>query len=264
MGWGLNRPSADTRSVPEPSGALAVAGMKRYIAKHNLQNSGKSFVATVSGANMNFNRLRFVAERAELGEGREALMTVIIPERPGAFLELQKKIVPRAVTEFSYRYSHSDKAFIYCSFALSGNAKRQDELSAIIRSINEMLAKYNDPKAAQPTYYATDISSNELAKTHARYIIGGRKDVQNERLFRFEFPERPGALLKFLEGMQSGWNLSMFHYRFIGGDVGKVLTGFQIPDEQAEQFDRYLKDLDYRHVEETHNEVARNFLYDTV
>lgn len=258
-------PSPDTRSVPEPAGALAVAGMKRYIQTHNLQNSHKSFVATVSGANMNFNRLRFVAERAELGEGREALLSVVIPERAGSFLNLHSKIVPRAVTEFSYRFSSEEKAFIFCSFSLSGTSKRADELGAIIDSINASLAPFNKASPptsdGRPTFVATDISNNELAKTHVRYIVGGRKSVPNERLFRFEFPERPGALLKFLEGMRSGWNISLFHYRFIGGDIGKILTGFRIPPGDEDQFAQYLKDLDYRYVEETDNHVAKSFLY---
>lgn len=249
----------DTRSVPEPSGALAVAGMKRYIQKHNLQNSGKTFVGLVSGANMNFDRLRFVAERAELGEGREALLSVVIPERPGAFLELHSHVLPRTVTEFSYRYSSSERADIYLSFHLSGKQNRKDELAEIIGAINKTLSKHNsDPQ--RPTFLATDISNNELAKSHARYLVGGRKSVPHERLFRFEFPERPGALRKFLEGLKSGWNVSLFHYRFIGGDTGKVLTGFQVPLEDTGEFEQYLKDLDYRAIEETDNVVAKRFL----
>jgi len=254
----------DTRSVPEPAGALAVAGMKRYIAKHKLAGSGKRFVGTVSGANMNFDRLRFVAERAELGEGREALLSVVIPEKPGAFLELHSKILPRAVTEFSYRYSSPSKAFIYLSFSLSSSTAREEELKGIIDSINESLGKHNSSSSSSssssPTFQAIDISSNELAKSHARYLVGGRSHVPDERLFRFEFPERPGALLKFLRGLKSGWNISLFHYRFIGGDIAKILTGFQIPPEDNETFNAYLRDLDYRYVEETNNVVARSFL----
>lgn len=215
----------------------------------------------VSGANMNFDRLRFVAERAELGEGREALLSIVIPEKPGAFLELHSKILPRAVTEFSYRYSSPSKAFIYLSFSLSSSTEREQELQTIIDSINISLDKNNPPNAAEDkTFRAIDISSNELAKSHARYLVGGRSHVPNERLFRFEFPERPGALLKFLRGLKSGWNISLFHYRFIGGDIGKILTGFQIPPEDTDVFDAYLKDLDYRYVEETDNVVAKSFL----
>lgn len=250
--------TADTRSVPEPAGALAVAGMKRYIAKYKLQNSKKSFVATVSGANMNFDRLRFVAERAEIGEGREALLSVIIPEKAGSFLELHNQILPRAITEFSYRYSSKEKAYIFLSFSLSSKSQREEELQGIISAINLTLAKHN--AKGQHTFHALDISHNELAKSHARYLVGGRQSVPNERLFRFEFPERPGALKKFLEGLRSGWNISLFHYRYIGGDIGKILAGFQIPQEDSERFDAYLKELDYRYVEETDNVVGKSYL----
>lgn len=231
--------------------------MKRYIAKHNLQNSQRSFVATVSGANMNFDRLRFVAERAELGEGREALLSVVIPEKPGSFLELHNCILPRAVTEFSYRYSNSEKAFIFLSFSLSSAQDRVRELKEILDKLYNTLSKHNTEASR---FQATDISANELAKSHARYLIGGRSAVPHERLFRFEFPERPGALRKFLEGLKSGWNISLFHYRYIGGDVGKILTGFQVPEDDNDEFLRYLKDLEYRFVEETDNIVAKSFL----
>ena len=252
--------SIDTRSVPEPAGALGVAGMKRYISANSLQDTSKNFVALCSGANMNFDRLRFVAERAELGEGREALLSVVIPERSGAFSELHSCILPRAVTEFSYRYSDQEKAFIYLSLSLSNAKDRVTELREIIGKINATLSKYNHSSSSSATFLATDISSNELAKSHARYLIGGRSVVQRERLFRFEFPERPGALRKFLEGIKSGWSLSLFHYRFIGGDIGKVLAGFQVPLEDEGDFEKYLKALDYRFVEETDNIVTKSFL----
>lgn len=232
--------------------------MKRYITKHKLQDSKKAFVATVSGANMNFDRLRFVAERAEIGEGREALLSVIIPEKAGSFLELHNQILPRAVTEFSYRYSSKEKAYIFLSFSLSSRSQREQELQGIISAINLTLSKHNT--STQHTFHAVDISHNELAKTHARYLVGGRQSVPNERLFRFEFPERPGALKKFLEGLDSGWSISLFHYRFIGGDIGKILAGFQIPQQDFERFDAYLKDLDYRFVEETDNVVVKSYL----
>lgn len=249
----------DTRSVPEPSGALAVAGMKRYIQEHDLQGSGKTFVGLVSGANMNFDRLRFVAERAELGEGREVLLSVVIPERPGAFLDLHSQINPRTVTGFSYRYSSPAKADIYLSFHLSGKRKRQEEIDETISAINKMFSK-DAPTSDNITFGATDISNNELAKAHARYLIGGRNNVEHERLYRFEFPERPNALRKFLEGLKSGWNISLFHYRFVGGDLGKVLTGFQVPAADEAEFEAYLRDLDYRAIEETDNVVAKRFL----
>ena len=210
---------------------------------------------------MNFDRLRFVAERAELGEGREALLSVVIPEQSGAFLELHSCILPRAVTEFSYRYSNPEKAFIYLSFSLSSAVNRVKELKETIDKINNTLSKHNTPSSSLlPTFVATDISANELAKSHARYLIGGKCNVNRERLFRFEFPERPGALKKFLEGIKSGWSISLFHYRFIGGDIGKVLTGFQVPEHEEKEFEKYLRELDFRFVEETDNIVTKSFL----
>jgi threonine dehydratase len=187
-------------------------------------------------------------------------LSVIIPERAGSFLELHNHILPRAVTEFSYRWSSAEKAFIFLSFSLNSNTAREEELQSIVAGINSTLAKHNPPGQKRPTFHALDISQNELAKSHARYLVGGRQSVPNERLFRFEFPERPGALKKFLEGLRSGWNISLFHYRFIGGDIGKILAGFQIPSEDSERFDVYLKELDYRYVEETDNVVVKSYL----
>mgnify|MGYP001592007092 FL=1 len=279
-------PGADTRSVPEPSGALAVAGMKKYIQQNNLIGKGKRFVATVSGANLNFSRLRFIADRAEVGEGKEAMLRVIIPERPGAcglslssrcrtltrrsrrFLALHTIIHPRAVTEFVYRYSSTSRAFIFLSFYLSSpalpgaslngtstplptpQALRQEELSTIL---GELAAGGMKP---------LDISDNEMAKSHARYLSGGRSRVPDERMFRFEFPERPGALRKFLEGVGTRFNISLFHYRNQGGgtsfrsswrrradngraDVGKILCGMQVPKAESAAFDEWLQELSY-------------------
>jgi len=199
--------------------------MKRYIQSHNLVGKNKRFVSVVSGANLNFSRLRFIAERAELGEGKEAMLRVIIPEQPGAFLALHGCIHPRAVTEFVYRYSSEARAFVYMSFylttpakptiagaasvpgtpAVSPQAARAEELGAIMGALKQKGMK------------ALDLSDNEMAKSHARYLVGGKSKVADERVFRFEFPERPGALRKFLEGLASKFNISLFHYRNHGG-----------------------------------------------
>ncbi|KAJ3567166.1 hypothetical protein NP233_g6531 [Leucocoprinus birnbaumii] len=240
----------DTRSVTEPAGALALAGLKRYIINNNLVGAQKKFVAVVSGANMNFDRLRFVAERAELGEGREALLSVDIPEKPGSFIALHSVIHPRAVTEFIYRYNLSgdgDRAHVFLSFKLN-TPNRTAEVHQVLSALEA-----EDMKGF-------DISDDELAKSHARYMIGGCHAVPNERIFRFAFPERPGALRKFLTGLHQGWNISLFHYRNHGGDLGKVLAGVQVPPSDYEAFDAYLKKLDYAYVEETDNPVYRRYL----
>ncbi|KAF9450437.1 threonine ammonia-lyase [Macrolepiota fuliginosa MF-IS2] len=240
----------DTRSVTEPAGALALAGLKRYILRNNLVGAQKKFVAVVSGANMNFDRLRFVAERAELGEGREALLSVDIPERPGSFVALHSVIHPRAVTEFIYRYNLSgdgDRAHVLLSFKLD-SPHRTTEVHQVLAALEA-----EDMKGF-------DISDDELAKSHARYMIGGPHAVPNERIFRFAFPERPGALRKFLTGLHQGWNISLFHYRNHGGDLGKVLAGLQIPPSDYPAFDAYLEKLDYAYVEETDNAVYRRYL----
>ncbi|KDN48503.1 putative ILV1-anabolic serine and threonine dehydratase precursor [Tilletiaria anomala UBC 951] len=301
----------DTRSIPEPSGALAVAGMKEYIRSHGLQGSGKTFISVVSGANMNFGRLRFVAERAELGERREALLHVEIPEKAGSFLELHSHINPRPLTEFSYRYHSDEVAHVFLSFFLDGKAPAssvpasagpvnpaaatpqqtaalQDlasgKVSAAVAA-TEMSsqaaedAQANAPAGSMPLdpremelqnimanirasgMRVTDISANEMAKTHARYLVGGRCKVPNERLFRFEFPERPGALRKFLLGLRVGWNVSLWHYRNHGADIGRVLAGLQVPSEDHATFQHWLDhELGYVYVEETSNPVYQRFL----
>ncbi|PPQ98599.1 hypothetical protein CVT24_003932 [Panaeolus cyanescens] len=238
----------ETRSITEPAGALALAGLKQYIIQNNLIGSQKKFVAVVSGANMNFDRLRFVAERAELGEGREALLSVDIPERPGSFIALHSVIHPRAVTEFIYRYNVcGDRAIVLLSFKLQSSA-RQGEVGEVLAAL----------EAADMKGY--DISDDELAKSHLRYMFGGAQKVPHERVFRFAFPERPGALRKFLLGLQQRWNISLFHYRNHGGDLGKVLAGIQVPEEDAKEFDQFLESLDYGFVEETENTVYKRYL----
>ncbi|KAJ3532095.1 hypothetical protein NM688_g7475 [Phlebia brevispora] len=232
----------ETRSITEPAGALALACLKRYIVDNKLVGANKRFVAVVSGANMNFDRLRFVAERAELGEGREALLSVEIPETPGSFIKLHGMVHPRATTEFIYRYNDPTRAQVFLSFQLS-STNREKEVSDLLAQLKSL------------DMQGTDISDNELAKSHGRYMIGGRVNVPDERLFRFEFPERPGALRRFLEGIHSGWNISLFHYRNHGADIGKVLAGIQVPSGDYEEFDKFLQNLGYHYVEETHNPV---------
>jgi len=196
---------------------------------------------------MNFDRLRFVADRAELGEGREAMLSVEIPEGPGSFYTLHSIIHPRAVTEFIYRYDDPMKALVFLSFHLNTH-DRKTELEEVLTQLE---------KADFP---AVNISDNELAKTHARFMIGGRQVVRDERVFRFEFPERPSSLRTFLTGLQSDWNLSLFHYRYHGGDVAQILAGIQVPPQDTDEFDSFLINLGYPYVEETDNIVYKQFL----
>ncbi|KAF6762994.1 threonine ammonia-lyase [Ephemerocybe angulata] len=238
----------ETRSITEPAGALALAGLKRHIVENDLIGAEKKFVVVISGANMNFDRLRFVSERAELGEGREALLSVDIPERPGSFVALHTIIHPRAVTEFIYRYNvRGDRAHVLLSFKIeSGN--RATEVQDVISALADADMK------------GYDISDDECAKSHVRYMIGGCHKVPNERVVRFEFPERPGALRKFLLGLQQEWNISLFHYRNHGADLGRVLAGIQVPETDGEAFFNFLEQLGYSYVDETNNPVYKMYL----
>ncbi|KAI8837556.1 tryptophan synthase beta subunit-like PLP-dependent enzyme [Chytridium lagenaria] len=236
----------DTRSIVEPAGALGVAGAKKYIQEKGM--TGGTYVAVCSGANMNFDRLRFVADRADFGENREALITVSVPEKPGSFMSLYKVIHPRAVIEFSYRYGHPSAATIFMSFQVEDRAAEIKSIFAELEGLGMV---------------AMDASTNEMAKAHARYLVGGRKEVANERLFRFSFPERPGALNHFLSTLRSphyDWNVSLFHYRNYGGDVGKVMVGIQVPTETESAFELFLGELRYPFVEETNNPIYQQFL----
>jgi threonine dehydratase len=206
----------DTRSILEPAGALSLAGLKKYVASKPSQDTKRQLVAIASGANMNFDRLRFVAERAALGEKKEALLAVTIPERPGSFAALVAAIQPMGVTEFSYRYCSNAAANIIVGIQLTA-ANRERDLADLISRLGKQ------------DMQATDLSGNELAKSHIRYLVGGRSDAENERLFAFEFPERQGALHKFLTTLQPGLNISLFHYRNYGGDVAKILAAIQCP-----------------------------------
>lgn len=233
----------DTRSVLEPAGALALAGAKRYAAMYKLKN--KTFVAITCGANMNFDRLRFVAERADVGEAREALFAITLPEERGSFIRLCQAVGERAVTEFNYRISDQQKAHVYVGLQIraeSDIAKLQDHFH----------------KKGFPTM---DLTTNEMAKTHLRYMVGGRSGLaKHEVLYRFEFPERPGALMKFLGSMSPEWNISLFHYRSQGDDYGRVLVGIQVPPSDKKVFREFLKTLGYPYWNETDNEAYKLFL----
>jgi len=233
----------DTRSIAEPAGALGIAGIKKYVARENV--SGQHLVAIDSGANMNFDRLRHVAERAELGERREALLAVTIPERPGSFRRFCEALGTRSITEFNYRYADASDAHIFVGVQMAGGENEKNGLIAELR---------------EGDYPVLDMSDNEMAKLHMRYMVGGRASVENERLLRFEFPERPGALLHFLNRMGAHWNISLFHYRNHGAAYGRVLAGIQVPPSEDEKFRNFLQQVDYPFWEESENPVYPLFL----
>jgi len=233
----------DTRSILEPAGALGVAVIKQYAEKHRLK--GQTFVAITCGANMNFDRLRFVAERAEFGEQREALFAVTIPEARGSFKRFCELIGPRSVTEFNYRISDQHLAHVFVGLAI----QRRDEAGRIARQFSKQ------------GFANVDLTDDELAKEHVRHMVGGRSELaRDERLFRFQFPERPGALMRFLAAMHPGWNISLFHYRNQGADYGRILVGIQVPAGDEPGFDNFLRTLAYPFVEETRNPVYELFL----
>ena len=234
----------DTRAIAEPAGALAVAGIKRYVARE--QCAGRTLIAINCGANMNFDRLRYVAERADIGAQRELLLAVGIPEEPGSFLKFCELLGQRSVTEFNYRYADQQSAQVFVGLALPRGRAERDTL---IKSI------------ADAGFTVRDMTDNEMAKLHVRYMVGGpAHGIAHERLYRFEFPERPGALLKFLRAIGSGWNISLFHYRNHGSDYGRVLTGIQVPEHTYGEFRRHLDELQYDYVEETENPAYKIFL----
>ena len=233
----------DTRSILEPAGALGVAAIKQYVATHRCR--GQTLVAITCGANMNFDRLRFVAERAEFGEQREALFAVTIPEERGSFKRFCELIGPRAVTEFNYRISDEVEAHVFVGIAIT----RRDEADKIARSFE------------RHGFATVNLTDDELAKEHVRHMVGGRTELaHDERLFRFVFPERPGALMRFLSSLHPDWNISLFHYRNQGADYGRILVGIQVPHGDARAFARFLDDLAYPYIEETGNPVYRLFL----
>ena len=239
----------DTRSIVEPAGALAVAAIKQYVAQHKTR--GETYAAILCGANMNFDRLRFVAERAGVGEEREALFAVTIPEERGSFKRFCSLIGelpggPRSVTEFNYRMNDTAAAHVFVG--LSTTAKGEST------KIAANFSKHG--------FDTLDLTHDELAKEHLRHMVGGRSALSSdERLLRFEFPERPGALMKFLSSMQPGWNISLFHYRNQGADYGRILVGLQVPKADNKAFKTFLGALGYPHVEETANPAYQLFLH---
>jgi len=234
----------DTRSIVEPAGALAVAGAKKYLADSGIQN--ETFIVINSGANVNFDRLRHIAERAAIGEQREILLAVEIPEQKGSFRNFCEAIGRRSITEFNYRYSNSSKAHIFVGVELHHGYAERRELIDKLSSLG---------------YRLEDLSDNEVAKLHIRHMVGGpATGIENERLFRFEFPERPGALLDFLQAVGTDWNISLFHYRNHGSDYGRILAGIQVPPEEAEELESHLSKLGYAHWEESINPAYAMFL----
>lgn len=234
----------DTRCILEPAGAMGIAGMKQYVARHGLQD--QTLVAITCGANLNFDRLRFVADRAEAGEEREVLFAVTIPEERGSFKRLCETIGQRNVTEFSYRISDGRAAHVLVGLAI----KNRGEVSTISQALEAQ------------GFAALNLADDDLSKEHLRFMVGGRSHLSNtERLYRFEFPERPGALMRFLSRMHPSWNISLFHYRNQGADYGRILVGIQIPDDDLAAFREFLDTLGYRCVDETANPVYHLFLH---
>jgi threonine dehydratase len=234
----------DTRAIAEPAGALAVAGIKSYVAREDLRDA--TLIAVQSGANMNFDRLRHVAERGDLGAQREALLAVEIPEQPGSFLRFCEVLGSRNVTEFNYRYESAERAQIFVGLALS---QGKEEREAVLRSL------------AEAGYPVLDMTDNEMAKLHIRHLVGGRApNAHDELLYRFEFPERPGALMNFLDQMGGRWNISLFHFRSHGADFGRVLVGMQVPKKDTKAFQKFLDSLGYDYADETKNPAYRLFL----
>ncbi|MFG1175803.1 threonine ammonia-lyase, biosynthetic [Erwiniaceae bacterium CAU 1747] len=233
----------DVRAVAEPSGALALAGMKKYIQQHQIQ--GERLAHVLSGANVNFHGLRYVSERCELGEQREALLAVTIPEQQGSFLRFCQLLGGRSVTEFNYRYAHADEACIFVGVRLTRGLEERHEILHLL---------------SEGGYKVVDLSDDEMAKLHVRYMVGGRPSKPlRERLFSFEFPEAPGALLRFLQTLGTHWNISLFHYRSHGTDYGRVLAAFELSESEP-QFEEHLAALGYDFHDETHNPAFRFFL----
>ena len=234
----------DTRSIVEPAGALGVAGIKKYLETETCE--GETLVAINSGANINFDRLRHVAERAEIGEQREMLLGVTIPEKPGSFRHFCELIGHRNITEFNYRYADNSRAHVFVGVESSGAASDKSSLLQRLQGDD---------------YQVLDLTDNEMAKLHIRYMVGGRaQGLKNEKLYRFQFPERPGALLRFLNKMGQNWNISLFHYRNHGAAYGRILVGIQIDDSEQASFQEFLDELGYRYWPEQDNPVYQLFI----
>ena len=234
----------DTRSIVEPAGGLAVAAVKKYVADNNI--TGQTFVTISCGANLNFDRLRHIAERAAIGEQQEMLLAAEIPEEPGSFRRFCETLGRRGITEFNYRYSDSSEAHIFAGVQLQ---RGMDERRELLEQLQ------------QGGYKVVDLSDNEMAKLHVRHMVGGRSSrVANERLFRFEFPERPGALLDFLNAIGTNWNISLFHYRNHGSDYGRILAGIDVADTETDELGAHLAELGYAYWEESDNPAYAMFL----
>lgn len=233
----------DARAILEPSGALSIAGAKAYAKREGIR--GKHLIAVASGANMNFDRLRHVSERAELGEQREAVMAVTIPEEPGSFKKFCAMLGPRSITEFNYRYADPKEAHVFVGVSV----KNREEAAKLIKDLERSGLR------------TEDLSDNEMAKLHIRHLVGGHAgEVKNELVYRFEFPDRPGALMQFLNSMSHHWNISLFHYRNHGADYGRVLVGMEVPPEEKADFKAFLAQLDNRYWDESQNPAYKLFL----
>jgi threonine dehydratase len=235
----------DTRGIAEPAGALALAGLKKYV--HRTGVRGQDLLAIVSGANTNFDRLRYISERTEIGEQREAVISVTVPERPGSFKRFCSALGGRNITEFNYRYADAASAQVFVGLSVVPGGEDLAELLADLR---------------QRGYVTEDMTDNEVAKLHIRHMVGGHAPAQlrDERVYRVEFPERPGALLKFLTGLGQRWNISMFHYRNHGAAYGRILVGIQVPKRERRQFEQVLEQINYPFCEETDNRAYRLYL----
>ena len=232
----------NVRAVAEPSGALGLAGLKKYVKQNNLE--GKNMAAILSGANLNFHTLRYVSERCEIGENREALLAVTMPEKPGSFLKFAHVIGNRAVTEFSYRYADNQKACIFVGVRTANEAEKSEIIADLTKN----------------GFDVEDMSDDDIAKTHVRYLMGGRVSNHHERLYSFEFPEQKGALLKFLEILGKRWNISLFHYRAHGADYGNILAAFQLGEKDNAEFEQALAELGYVYEDVTESKAYRYFL----
>ena len=234
----------ETRTIAEPAGALSISGIKKFIKTYNIKN--KTFVAIFCGANMNFDRLRHVSERADIGELNEMLIGVTIPEKPGSFKRFCSLIGKKSITEFNYRYSDNKKAHVFVGIKLTSGLKDKNQILATLK-----LNKYN----------VIDLTDNEVAKSHIRYMVGGvSNNAVNEKIFRFIFPEKPGELLTFLDAIGSDWNISLFHYRNHGSDFGRVLIGIQVDPNELNLLLKHLHRLNYEFFEETDNKAYELFL----
>jgi threonine dehydratase len=235
----------DTRSIAEPAGALALAGLKKYVERTGVQD--QHLLAILSGANTNFDRLRYISERTEIGEHREAVISVTIPEQPGSFRAFCSALGRRNITEFNYRYTDAARARVFVGLTISPDG---DDLPALLAELQRQ------------GYETEDLTANEMAKLHIRYMVGGRapEHVNDETVYRVEFPERPGALLKFLSGLGQRWNISMFHYRNHGAAYGRILVGIQVPRSDRRAFRKVLDEIGYRYWDETDNRAYQLYL----